>query len=128
MASLLSYERKSAAGADARIRYWRAFLGLTSASEAEINNISPVRLADRADAPILLIHGQDDTVVPVDQSQAMERALRQAGKPVELVTLPGADHWLLQEPSRASMLKASVAFVMKYNPPDVATATLAKAP
>jgi len=26
------------------------------------------------------------------------------------------------------MLKASVAFVMKYNPPDVATATLAKAP
>jgi len=31
-------------------------------------------------------------VVPIDQSQAMARALKAAGKPVKLVTLPGADH------------------------------------
>ena len=50
------------------------------------------------------------------------KALRGAGKPVEMITLPGADHWLLQEESRIAMLKASVAFVLRHNPPDAAVA------
>jgi len=80
--------------------------------------VSPARLADKADAPILLIHGKDDTVVPISQSDAMEKALLAAGKPVERLTLPGGDHWLLGEDARVAMLKSSVAFVEKYNPPD----------
>src|SRR5690606_14537839 len=47
--------------------------------------ISPRRQAARADAPILLIHGRDDTVVPFDQSDNMAHALRAAGKPYKLV-------------------------------------------
>jgi dipeptidyl aminopeptidase/acylaminoacyl peptidase len=82
--------------------------------------VSPARLADHADAPILLINGVDDTVVPPDQSAEMEQALRRAGKPVERITLPGADHWLLEEPTRIAMIKASVNFVLKHNPPDPA--------
>jgi dipeptidyl aminopeptidase/acylaminoacyl peptidase len=57
-------------------------------------------------------------VVPIDQSQAMARALKAAGKPVEFVTLPGADHWLLHEDTRLAMAKASLDFVLKHNPPD----------
>ena len=75
-------------------------------------------MAAKADAPILLIHGKDDTVVPLEQCDVMERALRSAGKPVERLTLTGADHWLLREDTRVAMLEASVAFVEKYNPPD----------
>ncbi|MDR3508226.1 MAG: hypothetical protein P4L64_10050 [Caulobacteraceae bacterium] len=37
---------------------------------------------------------------------------------MELITLPGADHGLLEEDARVAMLKASVAFVTKNNPPD----------
>ena len=80
--------------------------------------VSPAKQARQADAPILLIHGKDDTVVPIEQSDAMEKALKAAGKPVERLTLAGADHWLLKEDTRVAMLKASVAFVEKYNPPD----------
>ena len=83
--------------------------------------ISPAKLADKADAPILLIHGKDDTVVPMRQSDLMENALKSAGKPYERLTLPNADHWLLKEDTRIAMIKASVAFVEKYNPPDAAT-------
>jgi dipeptidyl aminopeptidase/acylaminoacyl peptidase len=103
-------------------RYWRAFMGAPKHAEADLAPYSPDRLADRADAPILLIHGQDDSVVPIDQSQAMEAALRRAGKPVELVVLPTADHWFLHEDMRVAMVTRSVAFVEKYNPPDPAPA------
>jgi dipeptidyl aminopeptidase/acylaminoacyl peptidase len=99
-------------------RYWKAFMGVTTFWETELKPISPAKLASRADAPILLIHGKDDTVVPIEQSQEMASALRSAGKPVELVTLPNADHWLLHEDTRLAMAKASIAFVLKYNPPD----------
>jgi dipeptidyl aminopeptidase/acylaminoacyl peptidase len=97
-------------------RYWNAFLG----DRSRWRDISPASLAARADAPILLIHGKDDTVVPILQSDIMERALRSAGKSVERLTLTGADHWLLKEETRVEMLKASVAFVEKYNPSDPA--------
>ena len=82
--------------------------------------ISPAKLADRADAPILLIHGDQDTVVPIAQSDGMERALRAAGKPVERLTIKGADHWMLHEDARIATVKTSVEFVEKYNPPDAA--------
>ncbi len=98
-------------------RFWKRFLG----DRSRWRGISPANLAARADAPILLIHGKDDTVVPIDQSDAMEHALKDAGKPVERLTLSGADHWLLREDTRIAMLKASVTFVEKYNPADPVT-------
>jgi dipeptidyl aminopeptidase/acylaminoacyl peptidase len=96
----------------AATRMWKAYLG------GATSEISPVRFADKADAPILLIHGADDTVVPLAQSAAMESALRRARKPVEFVTLPDADHWLLRQDARVAMVTASVSFVLKNNPPD----------
>ena len=47
----------------------------------------------------------------------MATALAAKGKPVELVILPDADHWLLHEDTRLAMAKASLDFVLKYNPP-----------
>lgn len=80
--------------------------------------ISPASLASTADAPVLLIHGRADTVVPFDQSKEMEASLKAAGKTVELLALDGEDHWLSRGETRAAMLKAAVAFVNRYNPPD----------
>jgi len=93
-------------------RYFRSFVG------AHPNDVSPIRFASRADAPILLIHGKDDTVVPFDQSQRMEAALKAAGKPVQLVVMPNEDHWLSREETRELMLKSAVAFVEANDPPD----------
>lgn len=81
-----------------------------------LGEVSPRRFAERADAPILLIHGRDDTVVPFHQSSAMESALRSAGKPVELVALRQEDHWLSRAATRKQMLEAAMAFVQKHNP------------
>ncbi len=85
-----------------------------------LQEVSPVRFAERADAPILLIHGKDDTVVYYRQSDAMADALRRANKPFEFVSLPGGDHWLTTSETRLAMLQAAMTFIEKYNPPDPA--------
>jgi dipeptidyl aminopeptidase/acylaminoacyl peptidase len=82
-----------------------------------VRQLSPIDQATKADAPVLLIHGKDDTVVDIAQSRRMEHALKAAGKSVELVVLAGQDHWLSREETRVAMLKASVDFVLAHNPP-----------
>jgi len=98
------------------IRVFRKELG----RGRDVAQVSPIRFADRADAPVLLIHGADDLVVPYRQSAEMAAALHRAGKTVELVKLPGEDHWLSRSETRLTMLTAAVAFVEKHNPPDPA--------
>lgn len=84
----------------------------------QMDSISPRNFADQADAPILLIHGRDDTVVPYEQSEMMAKALEKAGKPYQFLELKGEDHWLSRSVTRNQMLETAVKFVIKYNPPD----------
>ncbi len=83
----------------------------------DLKTVSPAYLADRADAPILLIHGKDDSVVFINQSDRMEKELKKAGKPFDYIRLSGEDHWLSKGETRTSMLEATIAFVEKHNPP-----------
>jgi dipeptidyl aminopeptidase/acylaminoacyl peptidase len=99
-------------------RYWNRFMGVESGASDALDTYSPAQQAAKADIPILLIHGKDDTVVPLEQSQLMADALRKAGKPVELVVQKGADHWLSRGDTRLETLTATVAFLEKHNPPN----------
>lgn len=97
-------------------RYWRTAIQGEAKDEPGLAQISPVSRAASADAPILLMHGKDDTVVPIDQSREMASALKSAGKQVELVEFADQDHWLSDETGRIQMLKAEVDFVQAHNP------------
>ena len=79
-------------------------------------SLSPRRHAGKADAPVLLIHGKDDTVVPYSHTHRMADALKDAGKPVQIVALASEDHWLSRAATRQQMLAETVAFVEKHNP------------
>ena len=48
--------------------------------------------ADGANGPALLIHGEEDGVIPVGQSERFAAALEAAGKDVTTKILPGVDH------------------------------------
>ena len=78
---------------------------------AHLRAVSPAYQAKNARAPILLIHGENDTVVPIAQSQRMAAALKSAGKPVRLVVLPGEDHWLSDAATRQQMLRELETFL-----------------
>jgi dipeptidyl aminopeptidase/acylaminoacyl peptidase len=99
------------------VRYWNRFMGGDGPGDRSLDARSPARLADKADAPILLIHGRDDTVVPIEQSRSMATALRRAGKPVEIIELNGEDHWLSRADTRTRMLTETVRFLEANNPP-----------
>lgn len=53
---------------------------------------SPLQVADRIGAAVLLVHGDADTRVPTEQSVRMAEAMRRAGRSVELQIVRGAEH------------------------------------
>ncbi|WP_293682331.1 prolyl oligopeptidase family serine peptidase [uncultured Phenylobacterium sp.] len=99
-------------------RYWIRFMGADSGRDQILTERSPSALGDRVNIPVLLIHGRDDSVVPLEQSRGMSEALEKAGKPVELLVLKGEDHWLSRGETRTEMLSSIVAFLEKHNPPN----------
>jgi dipeptidyl aminopeptidase/acylaminoacyl peptidase len=110
--------RKEAYGDKIGLRYWERFLGVTNPDDRKLDAISPLKYADHIRVPLLLIHGRDDTTVPYDQSADVAKALNRAGTPAEFITLDHEDHYLSRGATRLQMLRSSVDFLRKYNPPD----------
>jgi acetyl esterase/lipase len=54
--------------------------------------ISPITHVTKDDAPTLILHGDADELVPLQQSRVMVDALKSAGVETQLVTRPGAKH------------------------------------
>jgi acetyl esterase/lipase len=73
--------------------------GATGHSEEEIKEgarqISPARLVKPPVVPFLLIHGDADPLVPLQQSQKMVEVLKAAGGSAELIVKKGGGHpWM----------------------------------
>jgi acetyl esterase/lipase len=60
--------------------------------EHALATASPITYVAPGAPPFLLIHGTADTLVWYAQSEVLAHALTEAGVPVQLVTIEGADH------------------------------------
>ncbi len=100
------------------VRYWNRFMGAERLGDRSLDERSPARLADRVTIPVLLIHGRDDTVVPIEQSRIMANALRDTANPGRLIEMTGEDHWLSRAETRLATLEETIAFLLANNPPD----------
>jgi acetyl esterase/lipase len=58
----------------------------------QYRDASPLTHVTPDDAPMLLMHGDADTIAPIKQSEIMVSALTQAGVTVRLVKVPGGRH------------------------------------
>jgi len=110
-------DRQSPTVETSTLRYWRRFMGVARNDDPALDDLSPARRANHNTAPILLIHGNNDTVVPFEQSQLLADALRRGSRPVTLLALQGEDHWLSRSDTRLQMLRATVDFLRQHNPP-----------
>jgi dipeptidyl aminopeptidase/acylaminoacyl peptidase len=103
---------------NATLRYWDRFMGVNGSGDPRLEKISPALHAEDIKAPVLLIHGRDDTVVPFNQSQLMADAMKKAGRPASLITLKGEDHWMSRSETRMEMITSLVTFLEEHNPPN----------
>jgi len=86
-------------------------IGNYKKDRARLEATSPARLAANVRVPILLMHGESDSTVPISQSRNMEHALLDAGKDVRFVPLPGDDHYMRLAATRITVLRELEAFL-----------------
>ena len=80
--------------------------------------VSPINAVARIKAPLLLIHGKKDVTVDHGQSARMYSAMTKAGKTVEFVSVPLADHYFTRQADRMTLLTSIETFLAKHNPAD----------
>jgi dipeptidyl aminopeptidase/acylaminoacyl peptidase len=66
---------------------------------------SPIRFVENARTPALILHGEQDTRVPLGQGQAFYGALRTFNQPVEMVTYPREPHWFREKAHQQDILE-----------------------
>lgn len=82
----------------------------------QLKETSPARMVEKIKMPILLIHGDKDTSVPVEQSRLMAKRLKKADKIYEYIELENGTHYLDYLPHRKQTFEAIEAFLKKYLP------------
>ncbi|MDQ1295832.1 MAG: hypothetical protein QG608_3719, partial [Actinomycetota bacterium] len=58
----------------------------------KVAKANPVKYVDKSDPPMMLLHGQADTLVPHGQSVLLYEALKAACTEAQFFSVPGADH------------------------------------
>ncbi len=93
----------------------RMVFGTADPSSRTLKRASPVAHVSGDDPPFLIIHGQEDTVVPPSQSAILFRRLTAAGIPADLILVENADHGFQSDtkaidPSRLELTQTIVDF------------------
>ena len=73
-----------------------------------LDRLSPLTRIDRVKAPTLVLHGANDTNVPVIEAEQVVDSLKKRGIPVEYVLFPDEGHGFQKLPNR---IRSNVALV-----------------
>ena len=79
-----------------------------------VNTLSPISYITKNAPPTLIIHGDKDHTVPLQQSQTLYEKLKAAGVTTELHIIPGATHSINKPEDKEAVSKWITDFVRKY--------------
>jgi len=101
---------------DGLVEQWRnRFLGELSIARvqqgAARRGSSPIANIDAIDIPLLIVHGDVDRSVMIEQSRDLVKALEAAGKDYQYVEQAGGDHFLSVQSQRSEFFAALGAFL-----------------
>jgi len=80
--------------------------GAVDSNVAKAIAASPLTYVDKTCAPVFLLHGEADTLVPPDQSRIFYAALQQAGVESQLEIIPHQGHGIIAPPAAAKKIYA----------------------
>jgi len=127
MAGLTEYPETFAAGADLfgvvnfetffkHTEPWMAAISKIEYGDPDkeadmLRDLSPIHKVDRVVAPTIVLHGANDTNVPVVEAEQVVESLKKRGVPVEYVLFPDEGHGFRKTPNR---IRAAVAIVQWF--------------
>jgi dipeptidyl aminopeptidase/acylaminoacyl peptidase len=79
--------------------------------------ISPARHTERIRAPLLVIQGGQDPVVPPAESEDMVRLVQQHGGVAEYLLLPDEGHGIGKDENFVKAYETMLAFLQRHMPP-----------
>jgi dipeptidyl aminopeptidase/acylaminoacyl peptidase len=100
--------RRSRAGRNFLREAW----GMDDAQYVAAN--SAVDHVDKFNVPVLIIHGEDDPRVPIQNAREMRDLLGKAGKPFEYMTRDKEGHGFFKEGNNVERYRITEAFLDKY--------------
>jgi dipeptidyl aminopeptidase/acylaminoacyl peptidase len=81
---------------------------------AMLYELSPIHKVDRVTAPTIVLHGANDTNVPVVEAEQVVESLKKRNIPVEYVLFPDEGHGFRKTPNRIRSTVAIVQWFSKY--------------
>ncbi len=130
MAGLAEFPELFAAGANLyglvnfktffeRTEPWMASISKVEYGDPEtdgdlLDALSPIHKLDRVTAPTLVLHGANDTNVPVHEAEQVVAALRERDVPVDYILFPDEGHGFRNEHNRVAAAGAIVNWFVKY--------------
>ncbi|TDD32758.1 S9 family peptidase [Nonomuraea terrae] len=78
------------------------------------DEVSPISYASRIRTPVLILHGEDDTNVPIGQATYFHRALRRFGVEHEFVVYPREGHAIQERHHQIDLLRRTRAWFDRW--------------
>ncbi|WP_250007406.1 S9 family peptidase [Actinoplanes sp. M2I2] len=82
-----------------------------------LEDLSPITRIDRLRTPLMIVHGENDSNVPVIEAEQVVAALAARGVPHRYLLFPGEGHELLNRSSRSDYLRETVDWLTTYLSP-----------
>jgi dienelactone hydrolase len=82
----------------------------------DLDAVSPLHHPELLRVPLLIAHGEQDAIVPVDQSRRLLAALNRLHAPVESVFFPKSHHGFTDAAEAADYFRRVEAFLTLHNP------------
>lgn len=89
---MLAYVGRTQGDLSLSYRYWVRTIGDPKTDRDALHRASPAERAEEIQAPVLLMHGELDPIVPAKQSRTMRDALKRARKTVDYVEAVAEGH------------------------------------
>lgn len=113
---ILKYDKTTLGAKSLGYKYVKKTIGDPKKDQAKISANSPIEQVEKMKIPILIIHGEHDTIVPVRQGRKMSKALQKLGRDVEYLEIERSGHNLIRSDGTEKTLTKLESYLAEHLP------------